>query len=171
MKLKMTLAALALLLACGSVARAQGDSPWGEYRARTFAEVVRRNTDELAGRDASYRDKVGVVFSGDPLYSQVRVTYTGTTRKLTGPRKTHIEEWAGSFGVKPEVAALFESEMLVVECSNEHWVPVQKQVMAHFEKELKKGDPVTLFTMFAGGRKIEGGWNWFFLVNEFQAYR
>jgi molybdopterin converting factor small subunit len=171
MKLKIALAAFALLVACAGRARAQGQFPWQEYRTRTFAEVVKRNTDELAGRDAAYRDKATVIFSADPLHSQVRVAYTGTTRKVTGARRTHVDEWAATFGLKPEVAALYESEMLVVECSAEHWVPVQKQVMAHFEKELKKGDAVTLYAMFAGGRKIDGAWNWVFLVNEFQAYR
>lgn len=171
MKLRIALAAFALLVACAGGARAQGEFPWQEYRTRTLAEVVKQNTDDLAGRDAAYRDKTTVIFSADPQYSQVRVTYTGTTRKIVGARRTHVDEWAATFGLKQDIAALYESEMLVLECSTEHWVPVQKQVMSHFEKELKKGDPVTLFIMFAGGRKIEGTWNWIFLVNEFQAYR
>jgi hypothetical protein len=171
MRLKLALAAFALLAASGTHARAQGEFPWDEYKARTFAEVVRRNTEDVAAGNARSDGKVGVMMSGDPLYSQVRVTYTGTTRKVSGERKVHLEEWGKTFGVKPEVLALYESEMLVLECASEHWVPVQRQVLRHFERELKKGDPVTLYTMFAGGRKIDGNWNWFFLVNEFQAYR
>jgi hypothetical protein len=171
LKLEAALFALFLLLACGAPARAQQEFPWEEYKARTFAEVVRRNNEELAAANARNDNKVAVIISADPLYSQVRVTYTGTTRKVAGERKAHLEDWAKSFSVKPEVLALFDTEMLFLECSSEHWVPVQKQVMRHFEKELKKGDPVTLYTMFAGGRKIEGSWHWFFLVNEFQAYR
>jgi hypothetical protein len=171
MKLRLALAACALLFACGPSARGQNEFPWGEYKTRTFAEMVRRNAEGTAEADARNDHKVGVVMSGDPQYSQVRVIYTGTTRKLSGARKEHLDEWAKTFGVKPEVLALYESELLVLECSNEHWVPVQKQVLRHFERELKKGDPVTLYTMFAGGRKIDGAWNWFFLVNEFQAYR
>jgi len=171
MKLKTTLAAFAMLLAVGLQARAQGEFPWQEYRARTFAEMVKANAADAAAADARNDGKASVIFSGDPVYSQVRVTYTGTTRKVTGARRTHVDEWAATFGLKPEIAALYESEMLFIECSTEYWVPVQKQVMGHFEKELKKGDSVTLYTMFAGGRKIEGAWNWIFLVNEFQAYR
>lgn len=171
MRFRTALAAFGMLLALGLQARAQGEFPWQEYRARTFAEMVKGNAVDAANADARNDGKVSVVFSADPAYSQVRVTYTGTTRKVTGARRTHVDEWAATFGLKPEVAALYDSEMLVLECSTEYWVPVQKQVMTHFEKELKKGDPVTLFTMFAGGRKIEGTWNWLFLVNEFQAYR
>ena len=170
MKLSTALAAFALLAACAAHARAQ-EFPWQEYRTRTFAEIIKGNDKDAANADARNEVKAAVLFSADPQYSQVRVTYTGTTRKLAGARRTHVDEWAATFGLKPEVAALYESEMLVLECSAEHWVPVQKQVMAHFEKELKKGDPVTLYAMFGGGRKIEGTWNWFFLVNEFQAYR
>ncbi len=164
------LAAAFLLLACGPAALAQDSFPWDKYQSRTFAEVVRANNDEVNSRPA-LSDKVVSLFSGDPLYSQVRVTYTSTTRKIPPARKAHLEEWGKTFGVKPEIMALYESELLVTECGSEHWVPVQKQVLQHFEKELKKGDMVTLFTMFAGGRKIEGGWHWLFLVNEFQAYR
>jgi hypothetical protein len=171
MRLKTALAALALLLACAVNARAQSEFPWEEYKARTFAEMVKRNAEGAAEADARNNNKVGVVISGDPQYSQVRVTYTGTTRKLSADRRAHLEDWGKTLGVKPEVLALYESEMLVLECAAEHWVPVQKQVLRHFERELKKGDPVTLYTMFAGGRKIDGSWNWFFLVNEFQAYR
>ena len=170
MSVKTLVAAAFILIACGPAALAQDSFPWGEYKARTFAEVVRANNDEVNARPSA-SDKVTVVFAGDPLYSQVRVTYTGTTRKVSPARKAHIEEWGKTFGVKPEVVALYESELLVTECGSEHWVPVQKQVLRHFEKELKKGDMVTLYTMFAGGRKIEGSWNWLFLVNEFQAYR
>ena len=167
-----TLPLLFLLLACAADAGArQQEFPWDKYQARTFAEMVRRNAEGAAEADARNDNKVAVVMSGDPQYSQVRVTYTGTTRKLSGARKEHLSDWAKTFGVRPEVVALFEDEMLVLECSAEHWVAVQKQVLKHFDKELKKGDPVTLYTMFAGGRKIAGGWSWFFLVNEFQAYR
>jgi hypothetical protein len=171
MRLRTALAAFTLLLALGPRARAQNDFPWDKYQTRTLAEMVKGGAEDAAAADARNNNKVGVVFSGDPLYSQVRVTYTGATRKLAGARKTHIEEWAKSFGVEPRAVALFDTEMLVTECGVEYWLPVQSQVVPHFEKELKKGAPVTLFTMYAGGRKIDGAWNWFFLVNEFQAYR
>ncbi len=171
MRLKTALAALALLLSCGLHARAQSDFPWDKYQTRTFAEMSKGNAADAADADARTGNKTGIIFSGDPMYSQVRVTYTGATRKLAGARKTHLEEWGKSFGVEPRIVALFDAEMLVTECGVDYWLPVQSQVLPHFEKELKKGDPVTLFTMSAGGRKIEGSWNWFFLVNEFQAYR
>ena len=164
-------AAAFLLLASGRQARAQEQFPWERYKARTFGEIIKANMDELAGRDASIRDKVSIVIPGDSLPSQVRVTYTGTTRKILPARKEHIDEWAKSLGVKPEMIAMFEDEMLFVECSTEHWLPVQKQVIPYFQKELKKGDMVTLYTAFIGGRKIDGAWNWIFIVNEFQAYR
>jgi hypothetical protein len=160
-----------LLLAPGHTAKAQDAFPWEQYKARTFGEIIKQNMDEIANRDASVRDKVGIVLPGNSLPSQVRVVYTGTTRKISPARKTHLEEWGKTFGVKPETIALFEDEMLFIECSTEHWLPVQKQVIPYFEKELKKGDMVTLYTAFTGGRKIDGVWNWIFIVNEFQAYR
>ena len=172
MRQKIVLLAAALfLLASGQPAHGQDEFPWEQYKARTLGEIIKQNMDEIAGRDAPSRDKVSIVFTGDSLPSRVRVTYTGTTRKIPPARKAHIDEWAKSFGVKPEMVALFEDEMLFLECSTEHWLPVQKQVVPYFEKELKKGDMVTLYTAFTGGRKIDGAWNWIFVVNEFQAYR
>jgi hypothetical protein len=164
-------AAAFLLLALGQQAHGQDQFPWEQYKARTFGEIIKANADEVGGRDASTRDKVSIVFPGDSLPSRVRVMYTGTTRKIPAARKGHIDEWAKSLGVKPEMIALFEDEVLFVECSTEYWLPVQKQVIPYFQKELKKGDMVTLYTAFIGGRKIDGAWNWIFIVNEFQAYR
>lgn len=172
-QLFLSAAALALLLLSLQTARAQQQErfPWEEYMARTFGEIIKRNVETIEGRDAAYREKIDMIFSGDLMHSQMRVTYTGATRKIPAGRKEHLDAWAKSLGIKPEVVALFESEMLFLECSNEHWVPVQKQVIPHFEKELKKNDMVTLFTAFTGGRKIDGAWHWVFIVNEFQAYR
>ena len=164
-------AAAFFLLAPGHTAHGQDVFPWEQYKARTLGEIIKQNVDEVAGRDAPARDKVSVVFPGDPLPSRVRVTYTGTTRKIPPAHKAHIDEWAKSFGLKPELIASFEDEVLFLECSTEHWLPVQKQVLPFFEKELKKGDMVTLYTAFTGGRKVDGAWNWIFVVNEFQAYR
>lgn len=169
--IRKTLLAALLLLACAQAARAQDSFPWEEYKSRTLAELIKRNGPDTLGVDRAVNEKLTILFSGDPQYSQVRVVYTGATRKLSPARKAHLEEWGQSLGVEPKVLALFDTEMLVTECSNEHWVAVQKQVLPHFEKELKKGDMVTLFLMFAGARKMEGNWNWFFLVNEFQAYK
>ena len=173
-RLILSAAALALLLAGSQTVRAQQQQegfPWHEYQTRTFGEVIRQNLEEIQGRDPSYRDKVAVVLPGNSLNSQVRVTYTGATRKIPAARKQHLDEWVKTFGLNPRIAALFESEVLFLECSTEHWVPVQKQVIPHFERELKKNDMVTLYTAFTGGRKVEGSWNWIFIVNEFQAYR
>src|ERR1044071_9036642 len=109
MRLKIAVTAFALLLTCAGRAGAQ-EFPWQEYRTRTFAEMVKGNAADAAASDARNDGKTSVLFSGDPAYSQVRVTYTGTTRKVAGARRTHVDEWAATFGLKPEIAALYESE-------------------------------------------------------------
>lgn len=61
-----------------------------------------------------------------------------------------------------------DTTQLFKECDNEYWIPVQKQVIPHFAKELKKGDMVSLFIVRVGGEKAKDRWDWLFIVNEFQ---
>ncbi len=101
----LSAAALALLLVSLQTARAQQEQrfPWEEYMARTFGEIIKRNVETIEGRDAAYREKIGMIFSGDLMHSQMRVTYTGATRKIPAGRKEHLDAWAKSLGIKPEV--------------------------------------------------------------------
>jgi hypothetical protein len=76
--------------------------------------------------------------------------------------------WVEIFGVRPDILSLLEKELLIIECNSEYWIPVQKQLIPHFERELKSGDMVSLFIVRVGGEKANEKWEWLFLVNEFQ---
>jgi hypothetical protein len=58
--------------------------------------------------------------------------------------------------------------MLFLEGAAEHWLPVQKKLLPFFEKEVKKGEEVTLYAEWVGAKKIGGKWEWVFMVHEFQ---
>jgi hypothetical protein len=79
-----------------------------------------------------------------------------------------IAGWIKTTGRSPEIAKVFDTEFLFLEDSVEYWLPVQSQVIPFFAKELKKGDKVTLYTIWIGGYKCAGKWDWIFLVNEFE---
>ena len=147
-----------------SHAPARGQSSWDTYKPRKLQDIVKQHSDSklIEGENTN------LIFTGDNFPSRVKVIYTGKTRKITEKRKEHIDGWVKSYGLKPEIAAMFETELLFIEDSVEYWLPVQKQVIPYFEKELKAGETVTLFTVWIGAKKISAQWDWIFLVNEFE---
>ena len=155
---------MSILFAGSGLASGQ-DFNYDAYEARTIAEVIKMyDTPDMRNDKA----KDGSVVFGAPFPSQVKVTYTGSSRKISVERKAFIDAWVKSRSMGPEIAELFETEYLFIENSVEHWLPVQKQVASYFDGELKKGDQVTLYLIIGGGKKIEGKWEWIILVNEFQ---
>ncbi len=148
-------------------ANAQG-FPWHEYKPRTFSEIIKLNAD-VETRKYEQRQ---IALNANPLYSQVRVVYTGTLRPVSSARKDLLKMWAELLNIKTtkgsDVTKLYENELLFTECGTEYWLPVQKQVIPYFEKELQKGDMVSLFIGRVGGEKVGDKWDWLFLVNEFQ---
>jgi hypothetical protein len=140
---------------------AYGQSSWDNYKPRTLNEIIKRHSHPEAF-------KVDSFLTANTFPSQVKVTYTGTSRKIPVAKKAHISDWVKMFKADMGLVDLFETELLFIENSVEYWLPVQKQVIPYFEQELKKGETVTLFTIWIGAKKIEGKWNWVFLVNEFE---
>ena len=144
---------------------------WGEedtlqgyerYVVRTLREVIVSHSRSEATTGAN------VLLTGDTFPSKVRVTYTGSFRKVSPLRKQHLDMLAGSFNVDPKVIARYDTEMLFKEGDDEHWLPVLRELIPFFEKELTKGESVVLYTEWVGARKIDNKWEWIFLVQEFQ---
>ena len=163
MKLRLLrIATLAALFTAHGLAAAQ-DFDYEKYKPAKLPEIIKKYSDPETLTTPDLTDVFGATFP-----SRIRVTYTGSERKISGPRREHIRAWARTYGHGPEIADLFETELLFVEDSAEYWLPVQKQVVPYFAKELKKGERVTLFIIAAGGKKIAGEWDWIFLVNEFE---
>jgi hypothetical protein len=57
-------------------------------------------------------------------------------------------------------------ELRFTEADVEYWVPVQSPLLAYFEKELKRGDPVDLFVIWYGANLTPGQIDWGYLVND-----
>jgi hypothetical protein len=166
MKYKNLIFVLAILFLVAFEANAQG-FPYDEYKPRTMAEIIKINAD-LETREYKQRQ---IALNANPLYSQVRVAYTGTSRPISSARKDLLKMWAELLGFKTannsDITKLYENELLFTECGTEFWLPVQKQVIPYFEKELKKGEMVSLFMARVGGEKVADKWDWLFIVNEF----
>ena len=165
MRYNLLLLVLTTIFFCGSERAYGQEFNYDTYEPRSLAEIIKKYDNQ-----ATINEKMGngsVVF-GAPFPSQVKVIHTGSSRIISAERKAFIDAFVKTHRLQPEIAGLFETEHLFIENSVEHWLPVQKQVASYFGDELKKGDQVTLFVMIAGGKKIEGKWNWIILVNEFE---
>ena len=132
------------------------------YKPRTLGEIIKAHSDP------QLLERTDMMLTGDTFPSRVKVIYMGTSRKITPARKQHLDMLVTSFNVEPEVISRYETEMLFIEGTEEHWLPIQKQLIPFFEKELKKGDVVVLYAEWVGAKKISGKWEWIFIVNEFQ---
>lgn len=162
-------AALFVIAANFSVGLAQG-FPWNDFERRTMQELVKTNEQEEAENLKRFPDELQFVFRGTRLPSVVSLTYTGESRALSTDRKRFIEMWARSYYRNPGYANLYETEFLFKDATEEHWLPVQKDVAKYFDPELKKGEPVNLYLITPGGLrgKNKGKTLWLFLVEQFR---
>lgn len=135
-------------------------SGFEDYVPRTLREIISSHSEILA--------KSTVLLTGDTFSSRVKMTYTGETRKISPAKKQHLETVMKSFKVDPQLMTQYETEMLFLEGSDEHWLSVKDDLIHFFQEELKKGDQVVVYTEWLGATKTEGKWEWVFIVNEFQ---
>jgi len=141
---------------------------WEKYRPRTLDQIIQQHAPERLKAPGLEKAAVSII-SSDSFPSRVKVIYTGESRIVSAKRKELIVDWVKSFRHKPEIADLFESELLFKEGSVEYWLPVQKQVIPYFAQEVKKGGEVTLLLVWVGVRREPEQTDWVFLVNEFEA--
>ena len=148
-------------------------SSWDLYEPRTLKEITSTiAAKSLKNPDVLIRDDkkdVSIILSYNSFQSRVKATYTGTSRKVSDQRKEVISIWLKTLGKPKEILDLFENEYLFVEDKVEYWLPVQKTVASYFDKELKKGDTVTVFVAWLGARKEAKSLEYIFLMNEFEA--
>lgn len=145
---------------------------WDKYKPRTLKQI----TTELAepffkDPDVIIEDSKrgsAIVLSANTFPSQVVAVYSGSSRKVSDKKKEVITAWLRVFGKPAEYLDLFESEYLFIEDGKEYWLPVQKQVAAFFEKELRKSAKVNLYAAWVGAFRDSGGTEHVFLINEFE---
>lgn len=169
MKHKAAIIVAAFLILMGGQARAQDN--WDKYQPRTLKEITTvLAAASLKNPDVRITNGRGdeIVMSAGGFPSQVKVLYTGSSRKVSERKKEVIIAWLRTYGKPPEYLSLFETEYLFTEDSIQYWLPVQKQVAAYFDKELHKGSPVNLYLVWIGARKEQGQAEHVFLVNEFE---
>lgn len=98
---------------------------------------------------------------------KTRAVYTGQSRAIDPRKEAFINAFASTSVGNSQYAALFEREYRFTAGGKDWWLPVQSQVASYFGKELKAGQPVTLYIRNAGGFRGAAEWDWIFLVEEY----
>jgi hypothetical protein len=141
------------------------DFPWNDFKQRTLKEIVSLDAREINDSERENR----VIFHADKLLSVIRVKYTGKSRPVAEIKREYLKKWAQTFTRNgDEYPALYEKDMLFIEDGVEYWLPVQKNLIPHFSKELKEGEDVNIYIVRAGGLCSKKVCDWLFLVEEFQ---
>lgn len=151
-----------LLLAPYTFAQQQaGENTWARYRLGKLSSTIKAHTNPAVARDE------GVDLGSDSV--RARVIYTGASRPTLEAKQRFIAFYMESQGT-PELAKKFMTEMLFIEDGLEFWLPVQGVLIPYFEKELHKGESVTVFANWIGITSPDRGGSrlHIFLVNEFE---
>lgn len=157
---------LALALAVSSLAGAalaQG------FPLMTFDQLGALDQKLVAAQKKTPRPGDLVFNPGENGGGRVRAVYTGQSRPLDPRNQAFIITFASSSIGNSQYASLYEREYLFKAGGRDYWLPVQAQVAAYFPKELKAGEPVTLYVRNAGGFRNSDSWAWMFLVEEYDS--
>ncbi|HVF45305.1 MAG TPA: hypothetical protein VM936_19925 [Pyrinomonadaceae bacterium] len=134
--------AAVILLALSAAASAQSD--WDTYPARSIADLISAHSGEGL-------PKADIAVSANPFPSKTVITYTGRHRPLGEYKKSFIRLWVETRDVPAGNADMLAEEYLFKEGGKEYWLPVHRQLVPFFDKELKPGDEITAFFFFLGG--------------------
>jgi hypothetical protein len=159
--------ALVTLLFGGSPGVGQAQTNWDRYTPGTIAAIMQQHDSSIR---ADYDPKYPTfVISGDDFPTLARVAYRGDSRPLNPKNRDVMRRWSLSFLRDTSVVLDFHREYLFKEGRRLLWLPVQDSVAGYFARELHRGQPVTLYIIWAGAYYAGEGITWTFLVNEFRA--
>ncbi len=163
-----TLFALLALLLGGLARISQAQNNWSRYTPGTMAAVIQQHDSSIRADHAGKKGPALAV-SGDDFPTLARVTYRGDSRPLDPKRREVLREWSLAFLRDTSAVTDFHREYLFQEGKRAMWLPVQDTVASYFARELRPGQPVTLYVIWAGAHYAGKDITWTFLVNEFKA--
>lgn len=116
-------------------------------------------------------NQVGMTINAAAAARPYRISgnYLGELRPISNVKVEFIRKWWGSaLKIGEDFTHLFENELLFEVEGAQYWMPVQRQVLPYFHKELTKGDAIDLYVMILGTIDNENEHEWIIIVNEFQ---
>ena len=130
-----------------------------DYKSRTLKEIHSISVAEARSESGEE------VLTGNLLPSRVRVTYQGAQRPLSRARREVIRRWAQRYAGDPQhYLGPYQRELQFREDGVKRWLVVNKDLLPHFEKEIRKGEAVELHLIRLGGFKMNRKWEWVLLV-------
>ena len=135
---------------------------WDRYKPNTIATLIKK-------LEPTVLSDPGLWLTKGEVAARIVVSYTGKLRNLSTGNKNLISWVKGSLTPKTRFFDAFTQEMLVVENGVEYWLPVQKQLISHFKKEVKPGSEVMIFISYFGANHspTDHHVDWLFTINEF----
>lgn len=149
-----------VLLICTAYAVAQ-DDVLQNYVPGKLVQVTNQFT-------ASVKKSTDQVFSENSYPIRARVTYAGSSRRLSDKKRSFLARWLKDNEYPSEFLDKYEDEYLFNEDGVEYWLVMQDVVTPHFVEEIKPGGTVDLYTVLLGAVKEDSKSNLVILVNEFK---
>ena len=114
--------------------------------------------------------KIEFYICADPFPSKIKLVYLAKSRPLSADKKKLITYWLRSKSLPETKVDLFLTEVLFREGADEHWIAVQKPLLADLPKEVKRGQSFDGYVIFMGTiKKVGEQREWLFAMNEFDA--
>jgi hypothetical protein len=145
---------------------AWAQTTWDRYQPGTLSAIIKAQDSTIRAEAAGDKNP-SFHFSGDQFPTRARVIYKGESRPVDSMRLEVVRRWGLAFHRDSSIANDFHREYLFQEGRKPLWLPVQDTVASFFARELKPGQPVTLYVMWLGAYYREGNIQWAFIVNEF----
>lgn len=161
---------LCLLCALPLVAGArvlEAQDEWSRYKPGTIGDVIQQHDSTI--RADHVAKHLSLIVSGDDFARIARVTYRGNSRPIDPKRQEVVRQWSLTFLRDTSAVEDFHREYLFAEGKRQLWLPVQDGVAGYLARELRQGQLVSLYVIWAGAYYEGQDITWAFLVNEFKA--
>jgi hypothetical protein len=135
--------------------RLRKTAPWNQYTLGTLAALVEQYRESLPAADRVYETVVPKTL--------VTAVYLAKKREMPVTRREFLAKWEGATNHRFPATQLFREEVLLEEGGKNYWIPIQSNLIASLDAEVKPGTQAEWFVACLGreGKDIV------LLINEF----
>jgi hypothetical protein len=141
---------------------ASGRRSWSAYEQRTLRSIIEAHAWLVAKQVATGDSDIAI--SGDPLPTRAALSFSGERRPLSPAKRALIDAILGATGRDSTAGGGYAYEYRFREDSAEYWIPLQEETRAWVDANVKRGDAVTVFTIFLGDVTAHGRTEWLFVA-------
>jgi hypothetical protein len=105
-------------------------------------------------------------FDPRQVRTKANLIYTGDVRPVSDKRQRLLDLWFENYGFPQSATALMREEARFLDADKEYWIPVRKTTLDEIRRTVKKGGPIALNTILAGGIRSGDTIDWLFLAGE-----